>query len=490
MRFSRFYQSTLYMPVVLSLAVVGFIAQLVFSRDQGALNAVIGDTASPTDWLGDPDLNIWMVLLAAAWRHTGYVMILYLAGLKAVDPSLKEAAAIDGAGEAQTFFRIVLPTLRPVNVIVGVITVIEALRAFDIVYAVNHGRNGLELLSVLVTENIIGEASRIGFGSAIAVVLLVVSLGFVVTYLVQEPEGRKTVDRASRPRPPHRPAPDPSRPDRRPRLPDGGLLAFLAPLLLAVYASLRPYDETAEHGYFSLPRHLSLDYYRQAFSDSGMTKYFVNTMIIAVPGVLVTLFLASFVAFALARLKMRGGLVLLMLFTAGNLLPQQVIVTPLYVVFNRIPLPYWMSDSMTMYDSYWAVVAVQVGFQLGFCVFVLANFMRTLPQEILEAAVVDGAGVWTRYWRITLPLCRPALAALGTLQFTWMYNDFLWALVFISDGDKLPITSALNNLRGQFFTDYNLLAAGSVIVALPTIVVFLLLQRHFIAGLTLGSSKG
>ena len=191
-RFSRFYQSTLYMPVVLSLAVVGFIAQLVFSRDQGALNAVLGDRSDPTDWLGDPDLNIWMILLAAAWRHTGYVMILYLAGLKAVDPSLKEAAAIDGANERQTFFRVVFPTLRPVNVIVGVITVIESLRAFDIVYAVNHGRNGLEVLSVLVTDNIIGEASRIGFGSAIAVVLLTVSLGFVITYLVQEIRGEKS----------------------------------------------------------------------------------------------------------------------------------------------------------------------------------------------------------------------------------------------------------------------------------------------------------
>ncbi|MFD3524524.1 carbohydrate ABC transporter permease [Streptomyces sp. NPDC058653] len=191
-RFSRFYQSTIYLPVVLSLAIVGFIAQLVFSRDQGALNAILGDTENPTDWLGDPDLNIWMVLLAAAWRHTGYVMILYLAGLKAVDASLKEAAAIDGASETQTFFRVVFPTMRPVNVIVGVITVIEGLRAFDIVYAVNKGRNGLELLSVLVTDNIIGEASRIGFGSAIAVVLLVVSMGFVVTYLVQEIRGEKT----------------------------------------------------------------------------------------------------------------------------------------------------------------------------------------------------------------------------------------------------------------------------------------------------------
>ncbi|MBC9716008.1 carbohydrate ABC transporter permease [Streptomyces sp. TRM66268-LWL] len=267
-------------------------------------------------------------------------------------------------------------------------------------------------------------------------------------------------------------------------------LGFLAPLLLAVYASLRPYDETAEEGYFSWPKTLSFDYYQQAFTDSEMTKYFVNTLIIAVPGVLVVLFLASFVAFAVSRLRMRGGIVLVMIFTAGNLLPQQVIITPLYTVFNKIELPYWMSDSYLMYDSYWAVLAVQIGFQLGFCVFVLANFMRTLPQEIIEAAVVDGAGVWTQYWRITLPLCRPALAALGTLQFTWMYNDFLWALVFINTGDKLPITSALNNLSGQFFTDYNLLAAGSVIVAAPTIIVFLLLQRHFIAGLTLGSAKG
>lgn len=266
-------------------------------------------------------------------------------------------------------------------------------------------------------------------------------------------------------------------------------LAFLAPLLLAVYASLRPYEETARDGYFSLPSSLSLDYYRQAFVDSGMSGYFVNSLLVAVPGVLIVLFLASFVAFAVARLRLRGQLLLLVMFTAGNLLPQQVIVTPLYVLFNRVPLPYWMSDSMTMYDSLWAVLAAQVGFQLGFCVFVLSNFMRALPQEIQEAAIVDGAGVWTRYWRITLPLCRPALAALGTLEFTWMYNDFLWALVFVSDGDKLPVTSALNNLRGQFFTDYNLLAAGSVLVALPTILVFFLLQRHFIAGLTLGASK-
>ncbi|MFB7736403.1 carbohydrate ABC transporter permease [Streptomyces sp. NPDC056112] len=190
-RFSRFYQSVLYLPVVLSLAIVGFIAQLLLGTDQGAVNTLLGNHTDPVDWLGDSRLNIWMMMIAASWRHVGYVMILYLAGLKSVDPALKEAAAIDGANERQTFFRVVLPTLRPVNVVVGVITVIEALRAFDIVYAVNKGRNGLELLSVLITDNIIGEASRIGFGSAIAVVLLTVSLGGIVTFLVQELRGAR-----------------------------------------------------------------------------------------------------------------------------------------------------------------------------------------------------------------------------------------------------------------------------------------------------------
>lgn len=184
-RMTRFYQTTLYLPVVLSLAVMGFIAQLIYSRDYGVLNAVLGRTGNPVDWIGDPDINLWAVLVLVGWRHVGYVMLLYLAGLKSVDPTLKEAAAIDGANEVQTFFRVVFPALRPVNVIVLVITVIEALRAFDVVYAVNRGRNGLELLSVLVTDNIIGEASQIGFGSAIAVVMLVISVGFIVTYLTQ-----------------------------------------------------------------------------------------------------------------------------------------------------------------------------------------------------------------------------------------------------------------------------------------------------------------
>jgi multiple sugar transport system permease protein len=165
-------------------------------------------------------------------------------------------------------------------------------------------------------------------------------------------------------------------------------------------------------------------------------------------------------------------------------------VTPLYTVYRNIPVPEWISSSGTVYDSYLGVILIHVAFQTGFCVFVLYNYMQTIPTELTEAALVDGASVWRQYWQVILPLVRPALGALATLEFTWIYNDFLWALVLMSTGDKYPVTSALNNLRGQFFTDYNLLAAGSVLVALPTLVVFFALQRQFVSGLTLGANKG
>jgi ABC-type sugar transport system permease subunit len=184
-RGTRIYQSVFFLPVVLSLAIIGFIWQLIYSPTQGLINNVLGNANTPhvIDWLGNPKLNLWAVLVAVGWRHVGYIMILYLAGLKSVDPSLREAASIDGANEWQAFRFVTFPALRPINIVVVVVTVIEALRAFDIVYVINGGTNGLELLSVLVTNNIIGEASRIGYGSAIAVVLMVISIIPIVVFV-------------------------------------------------------------------------------------------------------------------------------------------------------------------------------------------------------------------------------------------------------------------------------------------------------------------
>ena len=267
-------------------------------------------------------------------------------------------------------------------------------------------------------------------------------------------------------------------------------LIWLIPLLWAVYTSLRSYSDTSAHGYLSIAHSLGLDNYKQAWTQSGMWQYFLNSMLVTVPAVLLTLLFASAVAFFVSRFNFRFNAVLLILFTAANLLPAQVIITPLYHLYLLLPLPYQMSDSELMYNSYWGLIAIHVAYQTGFCTFVLSNYMRTIPHEITEAALVDGAPVWRQFWQIILPLCRPAFAALATLESIWIYNDFFWAIVLISTGSKRPITSAIANLSGTFFSNQNLIAAGALMTAIPTLIIYFALQRQFISGLTLGANKG
>ena len=267
-------------------------------------------------------------------------------------------------------------------------------------------------------------------------------------------------------------------------------LIWLLPIAYAVYTSLRPYVDTARLGYFSLGGSYNLDNYVRAFTDGQLASYFVNTLIVVIPAVFFTLLLASMAAFTLSRFSWRFNLLFLMLFTAGNLLPPQVIITPLFRMFLILPLPAFLSDNGLWYDQYFGVIAIHIAFQLGFCTFVLSNYMKTLPNELTEAAVVDGAGVFQIYYKIVMPLVRPAFAALVVLETTWIYNDFFWALLLMKSSSRMPITSALNSLKGAFFVDNNLVAAGAIIVALPTMIVFFAAQKQFISGLTLGSTKG
>jgi multiple sugar transport system permease protein len=265
---------------------------------------------------------------------------------------------------------------------------------------------------------------------------------------------------------------------------------WLFPLAWAVYTSFRPYGDTATNGYVSIATSLTLDNYVNAWNQADIPRFFLNTMVILIPAVIAVLLLASAIAFAVSRFSFRFNLFLLMLFTAGNLLPQQVIITPLYRMFLTLPLPAPLSANGVWYDQYFGVAMIHIAFQLGFCTFVLSNYMKTIPKELTEAALVDGASVLRTFWQVILPLCKPPLAALATLEFTFIYNDFFWALVLMPTGNKRPITSALNNLQGQFFSDNNLLAAGAIIIAAPTLIVYFVLQRQFIRGLTLGSTKG
>jgi multiple sugar transport system permease protein len=287
----------------------------------------------------------------------------------------------------------------------------------------------------------------------------------------------------------------------------GFLLAMVAlwlfPLFWAVYNSLRPVSDTVMHGYLSWPTGgLSFDNFRTFWTQADLPYFYLNTLVIVVPSVVMILLLASMVAFACTQFSWRFNVLVLMIFTAGNLLPPQVIIVPLYRIYLSTPLPMLgeidigrfafpiLTDNNLLYDQYIGIMLIHIVFQTGFATFVLSNYMKTISKEITESAIVDGAHVLRIWWSIVLPLCRPALAAMATLLFTFIYNDFFWALLLMKTGDKRPITSALNDLQGEFFVNNNLIAAGALLVAIPPILVYIFLQKQFIAGLTLGSTKG
>ncbi len=297
---------------------------------------------------------------------------------------------------------------------------------------------------------------------------------------------------------PARSAAVPATAAKRRRQRHGGIHAVLAvlailwliPLVWAIYTSLRPKADTDRLGYFSLGGTYGFQNFVDAWNQGGFPQYILNSVLIVVPTVALTLFFSSMMAFAVSRFSWRFNVTLLIAFTAGNLLPPQVLAAPIFEMFKLTVLPYSISDSGSLLNQLIGIVMVNTAFQIGFCTFVLSNYMKALPQELSEAARVDGAGVWRQYYGVVMPLTRPALAALGTLEVIFIYNDYFWPLILIQSGNRLPITTAINNLQGEFLSNYNLLAAGAVIIVIPTLVIYLALQRQFVAGLTLGANKG
>ncbi|WP_326607116.1 carbohydrate ABC transporter permease [Streptomyces sp. NBC_01799] len=260
-----------------------------------------------------------------------------------------------------------------------------------------------------------------------------------------------------------------------------GLLSalWLLPIVLVLVTSTRTFDDIAAHGVGSWPHSFTFDGFRQAWVDGGQQQALINSMLVSIPTVLLSLGLASTAAFALSRYDLPLRRVLLLLMLGGNLLPPQILLIPVSK----------LSEVLGIYDQLYALIGVQVGFGVGFYVFVLHGFMRSIPGEIQQAAVIDGASPWQIYWRIILPLARPALAALSALSFTWIFNDLLWAITVLRTDTQMPITASLIGLQGQYVSMWNVIAAGSVIAAAPTVAVFLRFQRHFVAGLNLGAVK-
>ncbi len=256
-------------------------------------------------------------------------------------------------------------------------------------------------------------------------------------------------------------------------------ILWLLPIVFVILVAVRSFDDLATNGLGTWPQSFTFSAFQTAWVDGNIGGAMRNSIIVTVCTVVAVLFLASLSAFALSRYRIPFARGFLLLMLAGNLLPPQILLIPVAKI----------CEALGIYDSLLALIVVQVGFGMGFFTFVLYGFMRSLPNEIFESARIDGAGDLRIYGTIVLPLCRPALAALAALESTWVFNDLLWALTVLRTDVKFPITAALLNLQGGYTSQWNVIAAGSLIAAVPTTIVFFAFQRHFVSGLLVGANK-
>ena len=258
------------------------------------------------------------------------------------------------------------------------------------------------------------------------------------------------------------------------------LIVWMLPLAGVFLTSFRSLADINSGNYWGWPTEFALvENYTQVFTVTPMILYFLNSLVITIHTVLGTLLLSSLAGYSLAKHRFRGNFLIFALFIAGNFVPAQILMIP---VRN-------LTLNLGVYDTKLALILFHTSFQIGFCTFFLRGFIKELPHELVESARIEGASEFRVYWNIILPLVLPALAALAVLEFTFIWNDYFWALVLVQGDEARPVTLGIQALRGRLTASWHLSSAGSIVAALPPVVLFFMLQKHFITGLTLGAIK-
>jgi multiple sugar transport system permease protein len=259
------------------------------------------------------------------------------------------------------------------------------------------------------------------------------------------------------------------------------LLVWLLPIIAVALTSIRGQGDIASGNYWGLPTEWQvIENYTAVFRNTPIARYIVNSLLVAIPTVIGAVGLSCLAGFALGTYRFKANLAVFFLFVGGNFIPFQILMVPVRDLSLRLGL----------YDSIGGLVLFHIAFQTGFCTFFMRNFIRDLPHELIEAARIEGASEWQIFWRVVLPLVRPALAALSVLIFTFIWNDYFWSTVLIQGDHAMPVTGGLKSLNGIWVAQWHLVSAGSIVAALPPVLIFFLMQKQFIAGLTLGATKG
>jgi len=258
------------------------------------------------------------------------------------------------------------------------------------------------------------------------------------------------------------------------------LALWLLPLAAVMMTSVRSIEDLNRGNFWGWPSEIHLiENYAAVFTTSPMGRFILNSFVITLPAVAGAIALSCMAGFALAKYRFKGNHLLLATFVAGNFVPFQVLMIPVRD----------LTISWHLYDTHFALIAFHVAFQSGFCTLFMRNFIKQLPDALIEAARLDGMSEPRILWHIVLPLVRPALAALAVLIFTFVWNDYFWALVLVQSDTVRPVTAGLQALRGMWLASWQLMSAGAILAAIPPVAIFFMMQRHLVAGLTWGAIR-
>lgn len=258
------------------------------------------------------------------------------------------------------------------------------------------------------------------------------------------------------------------------------VILYSLPLLGVLLTSLKTTEEIARQGLWNLPDVLNWSNFSNAWLQGNGRVFMINSFLVTIPATVGSITLGVLAGYTFAKLPFPGSNLLFMLIIAGMFFPPQIVLIPLFRFFNAIGL----------YDTLWPMIIVHIAFGLPICTLLLRNFFSSIPNAIRESAIIDGANEFQVLTRIILPVSMPALAVLATLQFTWIWNDFLWPLIFTQSDRWKTIMVGLVALKGQYSVAYGVQGAMALIASVPTLVIFIFFQRYFIRGLTMGAVKG
>ncbi len=521
-------RTVFFAPFVVPVVAVGLVWQLIYEPNFGALNALldaVGLEHLTRGWLGEPAIAIFAIIAVSCWRYMGFHAMILLAGMQAIPDNLYEAARIDGASRWQQFIHITIPSLSRILLVDALLITVGSVKIFDIVQVMTGGGPGYssDVLATFMYKSAF-SFDRMGYSAAIAVVMLVLTLALTVIYIrLTGSEQRQ----APAPRwwPPLAAVPAVLAltlivrltgwapvvrwllflgkvalglglctlvakllSDLSERLPEKAvgimrdlfvtLLAAIVflPILWALVSVFKPQNELLLAPW-ALPRHWAWANFAEAWKG-GVGLFLLNSLLVTSVAVLLMLVLAAPAAYALARLRLWGAPVIFALILSGLLVPLHSALIPLYELNHRLGI-----------SGYAAIIGPYVAFCIPLSVLLLRAYFAGVPREMSDAATIDGAGHLRILWSIFMPIARPAMATVAIFQAAWVWNELLFALVFLENKAQMTLPVGLLTFQGEHSTDWAIVMAGVAIAIVPVLALYFVFQQHVVKGLTAGAVR-